>query len=213
MDGTLRELTHMLLIACPNALPDPAVGTRIAFRLVFADARSATRPDAPGRFTSKELGSFVIGAPKQGEGELVGQEEGGKAKDSLIALLKDADGEPDKTLANGRFVIGDYVDCAILPPLSDGSIATVPPLPSANPRGPRDPGYPPPRGTLRENGYSGRGEFGGYGIRGGRGGGRFPDRGPSSMPSGEWRRGEAPPPNDYWGGGRGRGRGRGRGAW
>ena len=32
------------------------------------------------------------------------------------------EGDPEKTLQEARFVIGDYVDCAILVPLADGSV-------------------------------------------------------------------------------------------
>src|SRR5277367_3091637 len=36
---TLRELAHLLTGALPNILPDPAVGTRLSFRLIYPDTR------------------------------------------------------------------------------------------------------------------------------------------------------------------------------
>ncbi|KAF4613425.1 hypothetical protein G7Y89_g15462 [Cudoniella acicularis] len=92
---------------------------------------------------TKELGSVVIG--DGGPGILPDEEEativaGGPMSGAL-------GGEPEKTLQDARFVIGDYVSCAILPPMANGSVA------------------PPPGGAPR----------GGFGI--GRGGGDFGGRG------------------------------------
>lgn len=89
--------------------------------------------------------------------------------------------DAERTLADAKFVIGDYIDCAIFPPLSDGSAV---PRQGAGPRG-------------GMNGY-GRGR-GGYGL--GRGG---------TVPIGEWRRGERLPEGGG-GGPRGGGGGYGRG--
>ncbi|EHK99120.1 hypothetical protein M7I_4952 [Glarea lozoyensis 74030] len=124
-------------------------------------------------------------------------------------------GEPEKTLQDARFVIGDYVSCAILPPLENGSVA--PP-----------PGGPPTRGFggERRGGMSGdfapRGGFGGprengFGFRG-RGAPRGGGFGQGMVPSGEWRRGERVPegPAGSGGGfrgGRGYGGGYGRGGF
>ncbi|KAF2119999.1 Sin3 associated polypeptide p18-domain-containing protein [Lophiotrema nucula] len=215
---TLSELTHLLLLALPQLLQRPYAGTRVAFRMVFADLNGSRQGTA--RYISKELGSVVIGEGRQDEDEQMngGESTAGGVKEALKRL----DGEPDKTLQEGKFVIGDYICCAILPPLADGSVASAPPPPTGlMARG-------PPRGG-RENGFGGRGGGGDYG-HGGRGGGRggrppYEDRRPSSsLPAGEWRRGEAPPPSTgdrdrgeggYWRGGApgGGGRGRGRGRW
>jgi histone deacetylase complex subunit SAP18 len=137
---------------------------------------------------SKEMGSVVISPQEDGHTNGNGDVAGGVNLDGEDA---------DKTLADARFVVGDFVDCAVFPPLSDGSA-----VPRAVPmvRG----GGPP-----RENGYRGsRGGFdrGGGGMRafgGGRG-----DFGPT-IPSGEWRRGERLPDGGYRGGGGGFGGGRG----
>ena len=108
------------------------------------------------------------------------------------------EGEPEKTLQEARFVIGDFVDVCVLPPGADGSVVGPPPV-----RG---------RGAVaaREGERGGR-ENGGYGggYRGrGRGGFGGPEGrlGGGGLPSGEWRRGEKLPAEGRGGfrGGRGR---------
>ncbi|KAF2641798.1 hypothetical protein P280DRAFT_516823 [Massarina eburnea CBS 473.64] len=212
---SLRELSSLLLTALPNLLQKPYAGTRIAFRLVYGDMGGPQRPGVPGRFIGRDLGSVVVGAGTSGE-----EEEG---VNGVSEALKELDGEPDKTLGDAKFVIGDYVCAAIFPPLPDGSVQAAPaPLPTGSTRGGpplRDgPGF---GGRGRDvNGFGGRGEYGGHGGRGGRGGGRFDDR-DGGVPHGEWRRGEAPPERERerdrdLGGpwrGSGGGRGRGRGRW
>lgn len=147
--------------------------------------------DGPGILPTEEEATVVTTGPMAGE----------------------LNGEPDKTLQDVRFVIGDYISCAIFPPLANGAVAP-PPGPGLASR----PGGPGARGVgdfggvrggppgPRENGYGGfrgrggprgGGSFGG----GGGGGGRQGDGG---LPSGEWRRGERIP--DARGYGRGRGR-------
>jgi len=112
------------------------------------------------------------------------------------------EGEPEKTLQDARFVIGDYVSCAVLPPMENGGVA------------------PPPSGPARGGFGAGRGDFGrggsmgprenGYGGFRGRGGQRGRgDFGGGFVPTGEWRRGERVP--DGPSGGRGRGYSRGFG--
>jgi histone deacetylase complex subunit SAP18 len=174
-----------------------------------------TRPGVPGRFISRELGSVIVGAATEKNGDVdVNMDMDGDGPSTAVHIreaLKQLDGEPFKSLGDVKFVIGDYISCAILPPGADGSVAAAPPPPSGPTRGPplRD-GF---GGRGRENGFGGRGDVSGY--RGGRGGGRFDDR--SVVPQGEWRRGEAPPEREgYWrggGGDRGGRGGRGRGRW
>jgi histone deacetylase complex subunit SAP18 len=154
-----------------------------------------------------------VGAQTKGDDIDVEEGDGPMVAEALRQL----DGDPDRTLADVKFLIGDYVACAILPPLADGGVPAAPPPLAAPGRG--GPPLGPYGGRGRENGFGGRGDFG-YG-RGGRGGGRFDDRGPpANVPSGEWRRGDALPDRDSGFGGRGRGRGdggdwrgRGRGRW
>ncbi|KAF1954834.1 hypothetical protein CC80DRAFT_526589 [Byssothecium circinans] len=204
---TLRELSTLLLTALPNLLPKPYAGTRITFRLVYGDMTGPQRPGTPARFISRDLGSVVVGAG-MGGGAGEEEEEEGKGVEDVSEALKKLDGEPEKTLAEARFVIGDYVCCAIFPPGPDGSVHAAP-------------------APLRD-GFAGRGRDGnGYRGRGGRGDFRdYGDGGGGGVPQGEWRRGEAPPERERggeWefsgarrgpsGGGGSGGRGRGRGRW
>lgn len=206
---TLRELAHILTSALPGILPEPTVGTRLSFRLVFPD----TRPPPPGpgprtagrleedvvgrvaaRYTSREMGSVVI-APSDGGGHVNGDASAGTGAVKKFNLEGD---DADKTLADVRFVIGDFVDCAVFPPLSDGSVA---PRSAGGGGGLRGGPGPPP---MRENGY-GRVRGGSYGASGrGYGGGGRGDFG-GNIPSGEWRRGERLPDSGYRGYGRGGG--------
>jgi histone deacetylase complex subunit SAP18 len=210
---SLRELCTLLLSALPAQLPQPYAGARIAFRLVYPDIQGSNRPGAPGRFISRDVGSVIVGARTRNDDADMHDGDGA----TVAEALKQLDGDADRTLADVKFLIGDYVACAILPPLPDGSVPAAPPPVSALGRGgPPSGSYGGGRG--RENGFNGRGDFG-YG-RGGRGG-RFDDRLGGGVPTGEWRRGEAPPDREP-GFGRGRGRGdggdwrgggRGRGRW
>lgn len=116
-------------------------------------------------------------------------------------------GTPEKTLQEARFVIGDFISCAIFGPGADGSVAPVH-------AGRGVVGMRGGRGGDggRGGGYGGFGGENGAGFRGrGRGGfgggysgaGRV---GEGGLPQGEWRRGERVPEGR---GGYGRGRGRG----
>ncbi|KAF2230470.1 hypothetical protein EV356DRAFT_526741 [Viridothelium virens] len=210
---TLRELTALLTSALPsNILPSPLIGTRLAYRLIYQDTSQPNRP-GPGRYLPKDIGNVVIGAGGPGtsgddhddDGPANGEQPRSRDAERL-------EGDAEKTLQDARFVIGDYVCVAILPPLANGAVAAPPPPAGASSyggsRGGRGDfggggrgGMPPPR----ENGY------GGGGFRG-----RGPPRGGYSMerggfPSGEWRRGERLPDGSSGGGGGGYGRGRGRG--
>jgi histone deacetylase complex subunit SAP18 len=181
---TLSELTSLLTTALPSLLPSPSVGTRIGYRLVFPDTRSVPPSggsDAPGRWLSKELGSVILG---QGDDY---DQEGDPAG------LGRMHGDAQKSLADARFVIGDYISCAIFPPLADGSVAPLPPATPAI-RGTAGRGGPPPRGDNGRPPASGRGQFAG-------------DRafGQQRVPHGEWRRGERVP--EYARSGRGGGGG------
>ncbi|MCJ1255949.1 hypothetical protein MMC24_003768 [Lignoscripta atroalba] len=207
---SLRELSHLLTSALPTLLPDPVIGTRLSYRLIFPDTRDGGRP-GPGRYLSKELGSVVVGG--DGPGILPTDEEANVVTGGPMA--GELNGDPDRTLQDARFVIGDYISCAIFPPLANGSVAP-PPVPGTagrmggGGRGTND--FGGGRGGVlggpRENG------FGGFRVRGGpRGGGLFNGGRPGDggLPSGEWRRGERVPEGP--GGGRGYGRGRGRGGY
>ena len=193
-------------------VPNPAIGTRLSYRLIFPDTRETGRP-GPG-YLSKDLGYVILGGDERG---------------IFSAEVEDADGEvsgaadlnrdANKTLQDARFVIGDYISCVIVSPPVDGSVP------------------PPPGGLTARPGVvmgrvTGMGQFGaggggpirggsfgaprenGFGAIRGRGGLRgavgFNGRklGDGGLPTGEWRRGERLPDGP---GGRGYGRGRARG--
>ena len=210
---SLRELTALLTSALPNLLPSPAAGTRVAFRLVYPDTRMSTnsRPGEPGRYMTKDLGSVVVGSSTS---------DMDTSGDTLMNGTSALEGEAEKTLQDARFIIGDYVSCAILPPLANGTVA---PPPGSGMGGPARGGYGGGNG-LQRGGFGGgpRDDYrngrdggpqrndlggGGYGGRGGRGGGG--GGGLPSVPMGEWRRGEQVPYNSGSSYGRGRGRGNG----
>lgn len=189
-DCTLNELALEFAAANPSALPSPAIGTRLAFQLVFPDLRNAsTINNGPPRYAVKDLGSVVVG--EGGPGAETGDDDTAEQ-----GRLKS---EKDKTLSEARFVVGDYVSCAVLPPLPDGSVAPVSSARRESVPGPRE-GRGGHRGGFqgRENGFErGRGREGRSSWRDGAEGG---------FPMGDWRRGERLP--DGPGGGRSRGRGR-----
>lgn len=194
---TLRELTQLLTTALPSLLPDPPVGTRLCFRLIYPDTKAAAMSlgmgsDVRGRYLSKDIGNVIVG-PRNSPYR--NQDDRDDADDAVTGAgagprgLRLQGNDADRTLQDVRFVIGDYVDCAVLPPLEDGSVA--PPLVSG-------------RGPVGGPGSIGGGmrafrDTGGFGGRSGRGGGRG-DRG---FPMGDWKRGERLPD----GGGRGGRRG------
>ncbi|KAI9797354.1 MAG: hypothetical protein M1833_005534 [Piccolia ochrophora] len=198
---SLRELSHLLTTALPSLLPDPIIGTRLAYRLIFPDTRDVGRP-GPGRYLSKELGSVVLGG--DGPGVRPDAEEANIVAGGQMA--GELGGEPGKTLQDARFVIGDYISCAVFPPLPDGSVAAAP-GPVGNRvgvgRGDFAGGRGAPMGGPRENGQ------GGFRFRGSARGGGFGGRTDigTGVPSGEWRRGERVPEGPGGGGGGGGGRG------
>lgn len=192
---TLRELTALLTSVLPSAAGLGEAGAKVVYKLVFPDTRAEVRGDGRGRWVEKALGAVVV------------RDGGGEGDDA------------DKTLADARFVIGDYIAAAIYPPSAAVSREEGRSQRSSEADyGGRQVGYEgrqterygysiggeyrgrggargPP---ARENGYGpGRGGGGwGYGS-GGRAGGFGPP-----LPSGDWRRGERPP-----------GYGRGGGGW
>ena len=185
---TLRELSQLLTSALPSLLPDPPVGTRLCFRLIYPDARGAAMggPDARGRYLSRDLGSAIVGprdSPLRAD-----DDEGKQATRPRPGALRFQGSEADRPLQDARFIVGDYIECAILPPLEDGSVAPALNGASGPIMGPRGGGGGGMR-AFRDNGYP-RGP--GRGPRNGGGG-------PPHMPRGDWHRGERLPE-----GGRGR---------
>ncbi|KAL2201244.1 Sin3 associated polypeptide p18-domain-containing protein [Corynascus similis CBS 632.67] len=224
---TLSELSDHIASASPPVLPDPAVGTRLCFSLIYADTRGGRRTDLPPRYVSKFLGSVVL----QGSGMQdppppsppppplgVGEDDG------------DGDDEARMTLADARFITGDFISCAILPPdelTGDVVLASSARLGRGAGVGEARGGYggdnggdggaPPPFSGSRRGsyggpppgGFRGRGHRGGGNSRGYGGGGRYRERdepfgrGAARIPDGDWRRGDRlpdePPRGGRWG--------------
>ena len=201
---TLGELTGLLGSVLPESFKVGGagleVGTRLVYKLIFPDTRGAVSEGGRGKWVDKPLGSVVVG----GRQAILHKEDAAAAAaangDVAVEGKENLEGDAERTLADARFVIGDYVACTIYPPTRDGRVAAIPAG-----RGLRD-AYPPPRAPPpRENGFGGGGGYGGGrgGYRGG--GGGYGGRGGgfgSAPPAGDWRRGDAVP-----GGGGYRGRG------
>lgn len=186
---TLRELSQLLTSALPSLLPDPPVGTRLCFRLIYPDARGAAMggPDARGRYLSRDLGSAIVG-PRDSPLRADDDEDKQEAR-PRPGPLRFQGSEADRPLQDARFIVGDYIECAILAPLEDGSVAPALNGASGPITGPRSGGGGGMR-AFRDNGYTrgpGRG-----GPRGG-GGGSGSGGGPPHMPRGDWHRGERLP--------------------
>lgn len=185
MDCTLAELTKLLTHALPDILPSPAIGTRLYYQLIYENSADYNSRQ-PGRYLSKPLGSVMVRA-----GEHLGKQDGEEQETRRFTGLEVA-GDADKTLSDARFVIGDYIAVTIMPPGPDGEVQPPPQQQqqTAVTRGPirdhpsRD--YGRRESVSRENGYHPYAR-----PRGGRG--RYNDLGRSSVPSGEWRRGDVPP--------------------
>lgn len=157
--------------------------------------------DQPPRYVAKDLGSLVLG----GGGPGAGPDEG-------VPDQEEPRDDGAKTLSDARFVTGDFISCAILPPNElTGEVAPASsarmgrgagvgearglmdaPPPPPPPPPPRHRDYGPPPGNVR-----GRGGWRG-GARG-YGGGRYRERdgqfgrGGGWIPEGEWRRGFVDP--------------------
>lgn len=213
MTTTLLQLAHHIASLQPSALPSPAIGTRLSFRLIYPDTASGYSsrlpPDQTPRpqFLSKDLGSLVLG--EGGPGIDIEDEDANNGDTIMSAHPPKETSAATKTLADAKFVVGDYLSVAVLPP--DESTGAVVPAAAvaeaesgvgragslssalggvAPPPGRRDNGFPvgPARGR-------GRGWRGGSGREwdGGSGRGRERDHGHNSFPEGEWRRGERLP--------------------
>lgn len=109
---TLYELALELADARPGAFPSPAVGTRLVFQLISPeDDDSDNEGSSRARFSAKDLGSVVIG------------EGGPGAEVENDPATERRERELPRTLDEARFLEGDYISCAILAPMPDGSVA------------------------------------------------------------------------------------------
>lgn len=203
---TLTEIASLFSSSVRDVLPSPCSGTRLGFRLVFQDQGDSGGDGGRPLWIAKEMGSVVIGE------DLDESILNGDGEHLVEQAAVDPAGDGTKTLATSKFVVGDYICCAIFPPLADAAVAPPPPAPVPPPAsrgsvpmggrggaGPRRGGY----GNVYAGGHDGnfRGDFSRHGGRG--------DFGATSLPSGDWNRGERLP-EAPGGGGRWRERGRGR---
>ncbi|PSS03867.1 Sin3 associated polypeptide p18-domain-containing protein [Coniella lustricola] len=249
--ATLTELTHLLASHSPHILPSPSIGTRLAYRLLYHDTRagagvsvaasssavspSAMSPTSTPRLATQDLGSVVIGNGGPGIAVPVADNDGDVSMNDDTTAVEDggldgqhdaaaAEAEARKTLADARFVPGDFLSVAILPPSAvDGSVQSAGAArmgrgygigqatagsgglpPSVDARG-REWGYGYARGRMLDfrqsaGGSSGIGIGSGSGVYG-------RESVNTAPPLGEWRRGERlpdmPPPSQ----------GRGRRRW
>jgi len=206
MDCTLGELTKLLTQALPDIVPEPKVGSRCAYRFIYADSRPPADRRAAPQYLHKDVGAVVLGG------------DDASASDSAAAPPAD---DAALSLAACRFVIGDAVCVSI----GSGDTAAAPPRPPRRasaydrdrPDRPDAGGYgrladrdyadPPPPRRPRENGFH---PYERPAPRRGGAAPRYPDIARSQVPHGEWRRGDVPPGGGGGGGGGYRG-GRGRG--
>lgn len=179
---TLNELALELADSKPSPVPSPASGTRLAFQLVCPDLRATgTSSNAHPKYAVKDMGSIVI------------SDNGSSLGDPDLDNPSSKSNVGFKTLSDAKFVVGDYISCAVLPPLADGSIA-----PESNARRDSVLGTRDVRGSYR-GGFIGQEPFNRGSSRGGSRGGRGGRReggggdGGAGFPMGEWRRGEQLP--------------------
>ncbi|GAA5944578.1 hypothetical protein JCM1841_006129 [Sporobolomyces salmonicolor] len=173
-DSTIREILVLLRDASPTFRASPLA--RYSLRLVFWDAQQ-------DRFTSQDLASVSVRELVSGPGPA-----GSRGDRPAAHRASSSTSRLDKTLAEAKFVIGDYLDVAqILPHHAGGPPSAPGPAPAAARAG-------PPfavRGTAAaQGGFGGGPPFGPPG-RGGLGGG-FGPRGAMPPPRADtWAR---PPP-------------------
>ncbi|GAA5976870.1 hypothetical protein JCM21900_005685 [Sporobolomyces salmonicolor] len=173
-DSTIREILVLLRDASPTLRASPLA--RYSLRLVFWDAQQ-------DRFTSQDLASVSARELVSGPGPA-----GSRGDRPAAHRASYSTSRLDKTLAEAKFVIGDYLDVAHLLPHHAGGPPSAP-GPGPGPA-PADARAGPPfavRGTAAAQGGFGGGPPLGPSGRGGVGGGIGP-------------RGAMPPPRADTGG-------------
>lgn len=200
-DCTLGELTKLLLRSLPMFGPEGVeahIGASCVYRLVYADSRS--RSDDPVYIT-KDIGKVIVGSD-------ISNANGAQDDEDMAT-----DDDSDVTLQGCRFIPGDHVCVAIEYRSDNNDTAASPSAASSRPArresayDRRSSGYgrlvdrdyaEPPR--RHENGYHP------YERPYGRRGGRYDGIARSEVPRGDWRRGDIPPGDGGYRGGRSRGR-------
>ncbi|KAF9288825.1 hypothetical protein BGZ68_010559 [Mortierella alpina] len=99
-NATLGEITSLVKQAIPNLIQDARAGSVLSFRHIFLDLNR-------GLFVGRDVGVIDIEPPQQ----LLSEEN---LDDTITSVHSQA--LQEKTLGSFNFVIGDYLDIAILPP-------------------------------------------------------------------------------------------------
>ncbi|KAF9945265.1 mtDNA inheritance, partitioning of the mitochondrial organelle [Mortierella alpina] len=105
-NATLGEITTLVKQAIPTMIQDARAGSVLSFRHIFLDQNR-------GLFVGRDVGVVDIDSPRQlGSVEIL--DDSAEASMASQALQ-------EKTLGSFNFVIGDYLDIAILPPTARSS--------------------------------------------------------------------------------------------
>ncbi|KAL1887649.1 hypothetical protein Cpir12675_006466 [Ceratocystis pirilliformis] len=191
---TLGNLALLIAAERPETFPVPALGTRVAFQHIYPDPSahdSSSSASLRLRYIARDLGNVVLGG--SGIGALAAPEDTDDDEDSSMARL-DSHGRKlpplpvdealkfeTRTLKSLRFVPGDAISVAVLPPMDDGHVAPMTTLR-------RD------RGAVdRDRSGWGMGRERGDGSGAGREGRRSGGGGGFDIPRGDWRRGDRLP--------------------
>ncbi|KKF92809.1 Sin3 associated polypeptide p18 (SAP18) [Ceratocystis platani] len=194
---TLGNLALLIAAERPETFPVPALGTRVAFQHIYPDPSphdSSSSASLRPRYIARDLGNVVLGG--SGIGALAAPEDTDDDEDSSMTGL-DSHGRKlpplpvdealkfeTRTLKSLRFVPGDAIAVAVLPPMDDGHVAPMTTLRRDKGAADRD----------RSGWGMGRERGGGSGVgREGRrsGGGGF------DIPRGDWRRGDRLPEEPF----------------
>lgn len=106
---TIDELALEVADASSSMLPHPAIGTRLVFQHISIN--DTTDVNRAPHLSPKDLGSVVIG--RGGPGTDVDSDPTMERRNRTLP----------QTLAEARFLEGDYISCAIMAPMPDGSVA------------------------------------------------------------------------------------------
>jgi len=102
-NATLGEITSLVKQAIPTLIQEARAGSVLSFRHIFLDQNR-------GLFVGRDVGVVDIDPPQQLASE-----------DNLDESIMAAEALQEKTLGSFNFVIGDYLDIAILPPTARSS--------------------------------------------------------------------------------------------
>ncbi|KAF9945767.1 hypothetical protein BGZ72_000990 [Mortierella alpina] len=105
-NATLGEITSLVKQAIPNMIQDARAGSALSFRHIFLDLNR-------GLFVGRDVGVVEIEPSRLSSEENVGNIIASEHSAETITTSQILQ---EKTLGSFNFVIGDYLDIAILPP-------------------------------------------------------------------------------------------------